>query len=177
MAKRQRLTDMNTPVPIRTKHDDVLDVLSAELITDEQVDKLAIQPADSKMKMLPSSQNRDTPDLQAEPPQLPMAQDPSVTGDPASEPESSKSESQQDKNKTSQQVDKLVIRKATFQLSGAVLERLDRFHLQLQLSLGKANTPYKEVIVEEAIAQMLDYAEKHPTEAIDLMQQRQARRN
>ena len=48
-------------------------------------------------------------------------------------------------------VTKPKFRKATFQLSNAVLERLDRSHLQLQLDLGKGNAPYKEVIVEEFI--------------------------
>lgn len=54
----------------------------------------------------------------------------------------------------SQTTDKL--RKATFKLSEPVLEQLDTFHLQLQLELGKANTPYKEVVVEEAISQLLE---------------------
>ena len=48
------------------------------------------------------------------------------------------------------------LRKATFKLSEPVLEQLDRFHLQLQLELGKANAPYKEVVVEEAISQLLE---------------------
>lgn len=55
---------------------------------------------------------------------------------------------------TSQTTDKL--RKATFKLSESVLEQLDTFHLQLQLELGKANAPYKEVVVEEAISQLLE---------------------
>lgn len=54
----------------------------------------------------------------------------------------------------SQTTDKL--RKATFKLSESVLEQLDTFHLQLQLELGKANAPYKEVVVEEAISQLLE---------------------
>jgi len=58
-------------------------------------------------------------------------------------------------NLESQQVNKLTTQKATFQLSQSVLEQLDRFHLELQLELGKKNTPYKEVIVEEAISQLL----------------------
>ena len=60
---------------------------------------------------------------------------------------------------TSQQVDKPTIRKSTFQLSEAVLTQLDRYHLQLQLDLGKADAPYKEIIVEEAIAQFLANAD------------------
>jgi len=65
-----------------------------------------------------------------------------------------KSVSQDAGKSKSQQADKL--RKATFKLSESVLEQLDTFHLQLQLELGKANAPYKEVIVEEAISQLLE---------------------
>ena len=60
----------------------------------------------------------------------------------------------------SQQVSKSTIRKSTFQLSEEVLKQLDRYHLQLQLDLGKAVAPYKEVIVEEAIAQFLANADQ-----------------
>ena len=55
----------------------------------------------------------------------------------------------------SQEVKKSTIRKSTFQLSEEVLKQLDRYHLQLQLELGKADAPYKEVIVEEAIPRKL----------------------
>jgi hypothetical protein len=37
------------------------------------------------------------------------------------------------------------------QISEEVLHQLDKLHLTLQLELGKANAPYKEVIVEEAL--------------------------
>jgi hypothetical protein len=67
-----------------------------------------------------------------------------------------KSESQDASKSTSQKAGKL--RKATFKLSQSILEQLDTFHLQLQIELGKANAPYKEVIVEEAIAHMLEQA-------------------
>ena len=50
---------------------------------------------------------------------------------------------------------KSVTRKATFQLDETVVKQLDRFHLQLQLDLGKSDAPYKEVIVSEAIARLL----------------------
>lgn len=49
----------------------------------------------------------------------------------------------------------LTLRKATFQLNEEVLKQLDVLHLQLQLELGKAEAPYKEVIVEEAIVELL----------------------
>jgi len=71
-----------------------------------------------------------------------------------------KSTSQQSTKPESQEVKKSTIRKSTFQLSEEVLKQLDRFHLQLQLELGKADAPYKEVIVEEAIAQFLANADQ-----------------
>jgi len=71
-----------------------------------------------------------------------------------------KSTSQQSDKLESQEVKKSTIRKSTFQLSEEVLKQLDRYHLQLQLELGKADAPYKEVIVEEAIAQFLIAADR-----------------
>jgi hypothetical protein len=71
-----------------------------------------------------------------------------------------KSSSQQPDKLASHQVRKSTIRKSTFQLSEEVLKQLDRYHLQLQLELGKADAPYKEVIVEEAIAQFLANADQ-----------------
>lgn len=74
---------------------------------------------------------------------------------------------------TSQQVDKSTIRKSTFQLSEAVLKQLDRYHLQLQLDLGKADAPYKEIIVEEAIAQFLVNAD--PKSVTSLLERQKTR--
>ncbi|OYQ62625.1 hypothetical protein B9G53_21175 [Pseudanabaena sp. SR411] len=68
--------------------------------------------------------------------------------------------SQQVSKTESQEVEKSTIRKSTFQLSEEVLKQLDRYHLQLQIDLGKADAPYKEVIVEEAIAQFLAKADQ-----------------
>lgn len=84
-----------------------------------------------------------------------------------------KSASQQVEKLTSQEVEKSVIRKSTFQLSEDVLQRLDTFHLQLQLELGRGNAPYKEVIVEEAIAQLL---EQDRAKLLAGLQQRQQQR-
>jgi predicted mannosyl-3-phosphoglycerate phosphatase (HAD superfamily) len=55
----------------------------------------------------------------------------------------------------SQQVDKSVLKKATFQIDSQILQQLDRLHLKFQMENGKAEAPYKEVIVEEAIARFL----------------------
>lgn len=82
-----------------------------------------------------------------------------------------KSVSQDAGKPTSQQADKL--RKATFKLSQSVLEQLDTFHLQLQLELGKANAPYKEVIVEEAISQLLEQMLQNRDSLIARLQERQ----
>ena len=69
-----------------------------------------------------------------------------------------KSSSQQSDKIESQQVRLSTIRKSTFQLSEEVLKQLGRYHLQIEL--GKADAPYKEVIVEEAIAQFLANADQ-----------------
>jgi hypothetical protein len=77
---------------------------------------------------------------------------------------------------TSQQADKLMLKKATFKLDSDVLAMLDRYHLQLQLTLGKQATPYKETIVEEAIAQWLERSEKAGDRTIKSLVKRQQRR-
>jgi hypothetical protein len=79
--------------------------------------------------------------------------------------------SQNNGKSTSQQADKL--RKATFKLSESVLEQLDTFHLQLQLELGKANAPYKEAIVEEAISQLLEQMLQNRDLLVARLQERQ----
>jgi len=83
---------------------------------------------------------------------------------------------QPDDKLTSQQVNKSTIRKTTFQLSVAVLQQLEKFHLQLQLELGKGSAPYKEVIVEEAITRLLEQAQENPEELIAMLRQRQEMR-
>jgi hypothetical protein len=56
------------------------------------------------------------------------------------------------------------------------LQQLDKFHLQLQLELGKGSAPYKEVIVEEAIARLLEQADKNLEELVAALHQRQEMR-
>ena len=80
---------------------------------------------------------------------------------------------QANKSKTQEAV---TLRKATFKLSEVLLKRLDSFHLRLQLELGKAETPYKEVFVEEAISQLLDQAELTPDEVLTVLRARQESR-
>jgi hypothetical protein len=82
--------------------------------------------------------------------------------------------SQQERKLTSQIVDKSALRKVTFQIAESVVNQLDQLHLQLQLDLGKANAPYKEVIVEEALARLLAVADRE--ELLKTLQQRQSQR-
>jgi hypothetical protein len=58
----------------------------------------------------------------------------------------------------------------------AVSERLDIFHLELQLELGKAAAPYKEVIVEEAISRLLDEANENKADVVRRLRERQEKR-
>lgn len=81
------------------------------------------------------------------------------------------------KNKlTSQQASKLELRKSTFQISQSILQQLDTLHLQLQLELGKSSAPYKEVIVEEAIARLLERMAQEKSELLISIQERQRQR-
>jgi hypothetical protein len=78
-----------------------------------------------------------------------------------------KVESQELNTLASQEVKKPIkttskLKKATYKLSEEVIERLDRYHLKLNLDRGKKNTPYKEVLVEEAISFYLDQLEEQP---------------
>jgi hypothetical protein len=77
----------------------------------------------------------------------------------------------------SQPVNQPIMRKATFQLDAAIIEDLDRYHLQLQIELGKRNAPYKEIIVEEAIAQWLERATKSPDRVVKSLLKRQEQRS
>lgn len=92
--------------------------------------------------------------------------------------------SQQVNQPTSQPASKIVsqaasnsaIRKATFQLNELVLQQLEKFHLQLQLELGKNEAPYKEVIVEEALTRLLEQVDENREELVAALRQRQAMR-
>ncbi len=90
--------------------------------------------------------------------------------------ENNRSGSKEASNTTLQQVDKFELRKSTFQLNKVVSEQLDTFHLELQLELGKAAAPYKEVIVEEAISRLLDEAKENKADLVRRLQERQETR-
>ena len=84
----------------------------------------------------------------------------------------------QEVDKTTSQQDKkpIQLKKATYKLSEDVIERLDRTYLQMSLERGRSNTPYKEVLVEEAIASFLDQLEENP-DLVEKVLQRQEKRN
>ena len=150
MAKRRvRLNDENDPLSSTDK------VLAGF----EQLSHSTSQQA-SKTTSQPVSQSTTQPDVKLV--NQPKDND-KLTSQPASKP-------------TTQPADKSAIRKATFQLNEAVLQHLDKFHLQLQLELGKGSAPYKEVIVEEAIAQLLEQAQSNPEELIAVLRHRQEMR-
>ncbi|GAB4351150.1 MAG: hypothetical protein Fur0042_19320 [Cyanophyceae cyanobacterium] len=68
------------------------------------------------------------------------------------------------------------LKRGTFQVRESVLEELDRYHLELQLALGKANAPYKEVMVEAALVLFLESVRAEPGPWLDLLQEWQRRR-
>jgi hypothetical protein len=101
--------------------------------------------------------------------------------------EANKSASQQDISPTNQQsdkstsqqvnIEKVSLRKSTFQISEDVLHQLDKLHLTLQLELGKAHAPYKEVIVEEALVQLLESFNSDRAALIEVLMSRQKSRD
>jgi hypothetical protein len=105
-----------------------------------------------------------------------LSQSASQPDDKLTSQQVNKTASQPDDKLTSQQVSLSAIRKATFQLSEAVLQQLDKFHLHLQLELGKGSAPYKEVIVEEALVRLLEQAQENPEELIAVLRLRQEKR-
>lgn len=151
--KRARITDENDPL---TSTDRVLAGF-------EQVSKSTSQPVDLPDRQLPDLSERDD-----EPAGQPVETPTRQPGKKSTRQEADGSTSQQVNTSTGLEADgstgqsPFELRKATFQLDRRVLEQLDRYHLQLQLDRGKSRTPYKEVIVEEAIARWLEQAGVNP---------------
>lgn len=88
--------------------------------------------------------------------------------------------SQQSDKSAIQQVDNIEkpkLRKSTFQISETVLLQLDQVHLTLQLELGKAIAPYKEVIVEEALVRLLEQFADDRLGLIEVLVSRQKSRD
>ena len=114
------------------------DLVSSESeTTSQQSDKLTIQQVDNLASQQPIAEKL-------------VATGITINGE---------STSQQSDKSTIQQVDSIEkpkLRQSTFQISETVLLQLDQMHLTLQLELGKAIAPYKEVIVEEALVRLLE---------------------
>jgi translation elongation factor EF-Ts len=138
------------------------------VLTSQEPDNLASQEVDNLDLGSNSEDNKST------------SQQPSKPGiQKANELDRSKSDksaSKQPEKLASQQVSKPIIRKATFQVDAAILADLDRYHLQLQIEMGRRNAPYKEILVEEAIAQWLERAAKSPDRAVKSLLKRQEQR-
>ena len=148
--KRARITDENNPL---TSTDEILaGFQQLSQLTSQQVEMLSIeQPSNITSQQVESPVIKEIDDIATQKAKKSTTE---KVGNITSQ-QVDMSVVNQVSNLESQQVDKLTTQKATFQLSQSVLEQLDRFHLELQLELGKKNTPYKEVIVEEAISQLL----------------------
>jgi hypothetical protein len=158
-----------------------------ENIASQQVDKLTTQnelvdrdnnsdtPATEEVSK-PTSQLVDNPILTSQEPDNLASEAFDLLEVVSNRPESDKSTSQQSEKLASQQVSKPIIRKATFQVDAAILADLDRYHLQLQIEMGRRNAPYKEILVEEAIAQWLERAAKSPDRAVKSLLKRQEQR-
>lgn len=123
--------------------------------------QLSDQPTSQQANVLGSQEDNNLTSQLSDQPTSQQAklQTSSVEGKPASQP-----------------FEKPKLRKSTFQLGETVLHQLDQLHLMLQLELGKANAPYKEVIVEEAIAQLLEQANFNRSELIKVLVKRQQMR-
>jgi hypothetical protein len=144
-------TDLLASQPVRASGSQL-----AGVITSQQTDVPAPRPANLSNHSLASPSTRQLADLpDSAPASVPNSQPVSLI--------------------ESQLANKPILRKSTFQLMEAILQRLDVFHLQLQLELGKAKAPYKEVIVEEAICQLLALSDRQ--QLLAALQQRQSQRS
>lgn len=171
MAKRRaRLTDSNDPLNLTDKVLAGFEQVSQS--TSQQANKLNSQE-DEK------SESQEADKLTSQPSSEITSRSPSPTQLLADKPESQESinpASQEANQSASQLVNKFSLRKSTFQISEAVLASLDQLHLQLQLELGKANAPYKEAIVEEALVQLLEQANSNRTQLIEALLKRHKQR-
>ena len=146
------------------------DLVSSEPeITSQQSDKLTIQPVDNLTSQQPIAEKLVATDItinekiiSQQPDKSTIQQENNTTSQqPTMEQVTINREitSQQSDKSAIQQVDNIEkpkLRKSTFQISETVLLQLEQMHLTLQLELGKAIAPYKEVIVEEALVRLLE---------------------
>lgn len=147
-----------------------------EVSTSQEADKLTSQPD----KLLTSRKSDKSTSHQDE---VSTSQEADKsTSQPDSTPiiqPNSNSTSEKANLLTSQQVnvEKVSLRKSTFQISEEVLHQLDKLHLTLQLELGKAHAPFKEVIVEEALVQLLESFNSDRAALIEVLMSRQKSRD
>ena len=145
----------------RLEDNDPLSSTDRVLAGFEQLSKSAIQEPDK----LTSQQDGNTTSQQ------PTIEQITINGETASQ-QSDKSAIQQVDN-----IEKPKLRKSTFQISETVLLQLDQVHLRLQLELGKAIAPYKEVIVEEALVRLLEQFADDRSGLIEVLVSRQKSRD
>jgi hypothetical protein len=142
------------------------------VLTSQEPDNSTSQEVD-ELDLISNPDNNKSTSQQPSKPGSQKVNDPELLGDRS---KYDKSASKQPEKLASQQVSKPIIRKATFQVDAAILADLDRYHLQLQIEMGRRNAPYKEILVEEAIAQWLERAAKSPDRAVKSLIKRQEQR-
>ena len=168
------------------------DLVSSEPeITSQQSDKLTIQPVDNLTSQQPIAEKLVASDditinekiTSQQPDKSTIQQENNITSQqPTMEQITINREitSQQSDKSAIQQVDNIEkpkLRKSTFQISETVLLQLDQVHLTLQLELGKAIAPYKEVIVEEALVRLLEQFVDDRSGLIEVLVSRQKSRD
>ncbi len=142
------------------------------VLTSQKPDNPTSQEVDD-LDLISNLEDNKSTSQQPVKPGIQKVNEPELLGDRS---KSDKSASRQPEKLASQQVSKPIIRKATFQVDAAILADLDRYHLQLQIEMGRRNAPYKEILVEEAIAQWLERAAKSPDRAVKSLLKRQEQR-
>lgn len=167
------------------------DLVSSEPeITSQQSDKLTIQPVDNLTSQQPIAEKLVATDItinekiiSQQPDKSTIQQENNITSQqPTMEQITINREitiQQSDKSAIQQfdNIEKPKLRKSTFQISETVLLRLDQVHLTLQLELGKAIAPYKEVIVEEALVRLLEQFVDDRSGLIEVLVSRQKSRD
>ncbi|MGB5969998.1 MAG: hypothetical protein WBG70_16905 [Spirulinaceae cyanobacterium] len=174
--RRARLNDENNPL---SSTDEVLAGFEQFSKSASQLDNnLESQEADqlaNQEDKLPISQKDEKPSLTPDESATEIAKNKkksrSKKANNLTRKQANFSTSQQVKSQTTK------LRKSTFQIDENVLRQLEKLHLTLQMELGKANAPYKEVIVEEALVQLLEEADSDDGDFIDALLKRQKKRD
>jgi hypothetical protein len=135
-------------------------------------DRNPLSATDSVFSGYEQAAQAKAPEVSATPiSEPPVEPEPEITPAPA-EPKTIKTDSQKAKKSESQ----LVYKKTSLQLREDVVDALDTYHLGLQVQLGKKKAPFKETVIEEAIAQFLERANKSPENALKALFDRQNER-